>query len=150
MVRFSGGGWGRIAGVMRGVLLILGLVLVLAEARGADEWWLGAFRGRALVEDRNYERVVEVTVAKAKEGDAVLLSGGYWFTDGVALAPDFEGTLVASDKGTARFTFRDSFANEGKLTLARDGNGVILKITVSQVRNARAASLYEAVRMRRF
>ena len=159
-------------GVMRGVFfLILGLVLlVLADVRGADAqgnevnarekgaeakekedaWWLGAFRGRVLVVDRDYERVVELTVSKPKDGGAVRVTGGYWFTDGLALAPDFEGELIASDKARAKFSFLDSFANEGTLTLTREGRGAVLSIKVATVKNARVVSMYERVALRRF
>jgi len=144
------------------------VVLVLADARGAevvraegtptdentraaeDAWWLGTFRGRVLVVDRDLERVVEVTVAKPKDGGAVRMSGGYWFTDGAALAPDFEGELISSDKARAKFSFRDSFANEGTLVLTREGRGAVLTIKIATVKNARVAAMYERIEMRRF
>jgi hypothetical protein len=153
---------------MRGVLLILGLVLVLADVRGEevvrakdtqsdekaraaeDAWWLGTFRGRVLVVDRDYERVVELTVAKPKDGGAVRVTGGYWFTDGLALAPDFEGELISSDKVRAKFSFLDSFANEGTLTLTREGRGAVLSIKIAVVKNSRVVSMYERVALRRF
>lgn len=131
---------------------LLFLLLLLAHAQAAEDWVVGTFFGRELMQEgSDLERVVELTVEKAKDGGGgLVLNGGFWYTEGRMPAPDFEGAMTASEKGKVRFSFRDSYANEGIATLMEDGKGAMLKIKITQVRNSRCLMLYNEIWLKRY
>jgi hypothetical protein len=132
-------------------LALLLLLLTLCGVSAAeDKWFVGTFFGREEMTERDLDRVVEVTVAKPKDGGELAITGGFWYTEGKLPAPDFEGTLTSSDKSKAHFTFRDTFANEGTVTLIADGKGARLRIKVTRVKNSRCLLLYEEIWLKRY
>jgi len=131
-------------------LTLLLLILTLSGVQAADQWFVGTFFGRQEMTERDLERVVELTVAKPKDGGELAITGGFWYTEGRLPAPDFEGTLTSSAKGKAHFTFRDTFANEGTATLIEDGKGARLQIKITKVKNSRTLLLYDEIRLKRY
>ncbi len=63
-------------------------------------------------------------------------------TDGSGAAPDADGMGVVDAAGILKFTFKDSFDNEGTGTLVRRPDGYHLHLDVSKTVDPRAVRFY--------
>jgi hypothetical protein len=118
------------------------LLIVFSCTALADESIIGAFQGSVATKSGKDDKVLEVTISRGES--EYELAGGAWYSSGRSPEPDFQGKSLPGEGATMRFTFKDSFGNEGVASISRDGSGVLLHIEISKVEESRCLPLYDS------
>ena len=93
--------------------------------------------------DKNFHKgdgVVSLSVEQSGANISVVYSGGH--NDGHGAAPELDGKGKITGKGTATFTWKDSFDNSGTATIKQTGKDVILSFKPTHVVEARCLVFY--------
>jgi hypothetical protein len=114
--------------------------------------------GDARADAMNYTGHYELADAKAdhsfsldvtQTGSSVQLSFSAAMADGSGAAPDGDGKGSTDPAGGVKFTFKDSFDNEGTGSLVAGKDGYRLKLDATTVNDARAMRFYGEVLLKK-
>jgi hypothetical protein len=120
----------------RGLLLFVALALFLVAAGPPN--FAGEYADKKFL---NGQGVFQLSLEQTGDNVSVFFSAGY--NDGHGAAPEAEGRGKITAKGTAEFTFEDSFKNAGSGTINRSADGVIVAIKTTRVADPRCLAFYK-------
>jgi hypothetical protein len=118
------------------LLALLGVLAGLARAAGPGTDYSGHYLLADAQADSEFTLDVTQTGAKAE------VSFSADMKDGSGAAPDGGGQGEINAMGALKFTFTDSFGNQGTGLLSRDQAGYRLKLDVATVVETRALRFY--------
>jgi hypothetical protein len=130
----------RMAGIPTCRLILLSFLVLWAGVAGARAVDSGSFTGHYEPAVAGADLVFALDISQTGSQADVSFSAS--MTDGSGAAPEAEGKGRVDAAGVLKFTFKDSFDNEGTGTLVQRPDGYHLHLDVSKVVDPRPTRFY--------